>query len=76
MIKIIFPIDEDTLDGLAALLKMSLESEEREKVSSIINEIKNDGAVEIERKVLQGKDANEALAGIVFLAIASKFAKE
>lgn len=76
MVKIIFPIDEDTIDGFAALLKMSLKSDEREKVSSIINEIKNDGVAEIERKVLQEKEASEALAGIVFLAIASKLAKE
>lgn len=76
MVKIIFSIDEDTLDGFAALLKMSLKSDEREKVSSIMNEIKSDGAVEIESKILQEKEENEALAGIVLLAIASKLAKE
>lgn len=76
MVKIIFSIDEDTLDGFAALFKMSLKSDEREKVSSIMKEIKSDGAVEIESKILQEKEENEAIAGIVLLAIASKLAKE
>ena len=76
MIKIIIPIEEDSLDGIAALLKMSIKPAERDKVNAALAKIKQDGTAEVSSKVLNGAEATEALAGIGMLAIASILPEE
>lgn len=76
MIKIIIPIDADTMEGTAALLKMNTKPGNRDAVNTAVAKIRQDGMVEIAPEILQSDEVGEALAGIVFLAIASSLPKE
>ena len=70
MIKIIIPIDEDTFDSMASLLKLQLSKGERQAANSIIEKIKRDGVAEVAEKAIEDVGA-EFQAGITMLAIAS-----
>lgn len=71
MIKIIIPVEEDTMDGVAALLKMSSKPAERNAINDVLTKIKQDGTTEVSSKVINADEAREAIAAIILLAIAS-----
>lgn len=76
MIKIIIPVEEDTMDGIAALLKMSCKPAERDTINTVLAKIKQDGTAEVSPKAINEEEAAEALAGIVLLAITSNLPEE
>lgn len=76
MIKIIIPVEEDVMDGVAALLKMSCKPAERDAVNTVLAKIKQEGTAEVSSKAINEDEAKEALAGIVLLAIASNIPEE
>ena len=76
MIKIIIPVEEETMDGIAALLKTSCKPEEKDTLNTVLAKIKQDGTAEVSPKAINEKEAAEALAGIVLLAIASNLPEE
>ena len=61
MIKIIIPVEEDVLDGIAALLKMSCKPSERDTVNTVLTKIKQDGTAEVSSKVINVDGAKEVL---------------
>ena len=54
MIKIIIPVEEDVLDGIAALLKMSCKPSDRDTVNTVLAKIKQDGTAEVNSKAING----------------------
>lgn len=72
MIKIIIPIEEETLDDTAALLKMSENPKIRAAIDAALAKIKQEGTVEASQKILQKEDLEEVFEGIACLAILSK----
>lgn len=53
MIKIIIPVDEDSLDGFSAILRMSLEPKNRKDLDAAVARIKEDGSATISPEILK-----------------------
>lgn len=69
MVKVVIPIEDDVIEGLAALLKMNAPQTEKEKINTAISKLREVESVEVNPDDFEDQK-NEICLAMASLAIA------